>query len=95
LCEEPIGAIAEHFATLKDPRSDYGKRHQLMVILVMALCAVICGADDWVEVALFAESKRQWLETFLESPSGLPSQLTARPRAAPMIVFWARQRSRW
>jgi hypothetical protein len=66
-----------------------------MVILVMALCAVICGADDWVEVALFAESKRQWLETFLESPSGLPSQLTARPRAAPMIVFWARQRSRW
>lgn len=76
MSDKPTGAIAEHFATLKDPRSDYGKRHQLFDILVIALCGTICGADDWVEIALFAESKRQWLETFLELPSGLPSHDT-------------------
>lgn len=44
--------------------------------MVIAICAVICGADDWVEVELFGESKEGWFRTFLELPNGIPSHDT-------------------
>ena len=42
--------LQAHFAELTDPRVERGKRHLLLDILVIALCAVICGADTWVEM---------------------------------------------
>jgi hypothetical protein len=45
-------------------------------IIVRAVCAVICGADNWVEVELFGRTKQQWLRTFLELPHGIPSHDT-------------------
>ena len=68
--------IAEYFKELKDPRIERTKRHKLLDILVIAICAVICGADNWVEVALFGEAKEEWLRTFLELPNGIPSHDT-------------------
>jgi predicted transposase YbfD/YdcC len=52
------------------------KRHQLLDILTIALCAVICGADSWVEVEQFGKAKRAWLEGFLTLPNGIPSHDT-------------------
>lgn len=72
----PTASLTEHFSTLEDPRSDHGRRHLLLDIIVMAICAVICGADNWVEVELFGRSKEQWLRTFLELPHGIPSHGT-------------------
>src|SRR5215207_1316323 len=69
-------SISEHFATLKDPRSEQGKDHLLVDILTITLCAVICGADDWVAVATFGETKADWLRTFLALPNGIPSHDT-------------------
>ena len=74
--DPPAASVAEHFSDLEDPRSDLGKRHLLLDIIVIAICAVVCGADDWVEVELFGQSKQQWLGQFLELPHGIPSHDT-------------------
>lgn len=76
LCDNPGASLPEHFSTLEDPRDDSGKRHLLLDILVIAICAVICGADGWAEAELFGQSKREWLATFLELPHGIPSHDT-------------------
>ncbi len=44
----------------------------------MAVCATICGADNWEEIAEFGESKREWFATFLELENGIPSHDTFR-----------------
>jgi predicted transposase YbfD/YdcC len=46
--------------------------------MVITICAVVCGADNWVEVELFGQSKEKWLRTFLELPHGIPSHDTFR-----------------
>jgi predicted transposase YbfD/YdcC len=74
--DPPAASLAEHFSDLEDPRSDLGKRHLLLDIIVIVICAVVCGADDWVEVELFGQSKQEWLGQFLELPHGIPSHDT-------------------
>jgi len=74
--DQPTASITAHFASLEDPRIERTKLHQLLDILVIAICAVICGADDWVEVELFGNAKLTWLRTFLELPNGIPSHDT-------------------
>src|SRR5918999_2369780 len=69
-------AIRAHFAALPDPRVDRTKRHELLDIVTIALCAVICGADSWVEVERFGRAKRTWLRSFLALPHGIPSHDT-------------------
>jgi predicted transposase YbfD/YdcC len=68
--------IHEYFATVTDPRVDRAKLHLLMDILVMAICAVICGADSWVEMEAYGRAKEQWLRQFLPLPNGIPSHDT-------------------
>lgn len=68
--------IAAHFAALPDPRIDRAKRHHLLDIVTIALCAVICGADSWVEVERFGRAKQRWLQTLLPLPHGIPSHDT-------------------
>jgi predicted transposase YbfD/YdcC len=72
----PPLSIRAHFATLPDPRIERSKRHQLLDIVTIALCAVICGADSWVDVELFGHAKEAWLRTFLALPNGIPSHDT-------------------
>ena len=74
--ELPPTTISEHFATLTDPRRDHRKEHRLLDIVTIALCAVICGADDWVAVETFGRAKAGWLRTFLALPGGIPSHDT-------------------
>lgn len=72
-----VGAsIATYFGDLKDPRIERSKEHQLLDILVIAICAVICGANDWEAVAEYGRSKEEWFKTFLELPNGIPSHDT-------------------
>ena len=58
------------FASLEDPRIERSKRHKLLDIIAIAICATICGADSWVFVELFGRSKEEWFRTFLELPGG-------------------------
>lgn len=64
------------FGQAEDPRVDRTKRHSLVDILVVTLCAVICGADSWAEVEVFGNAKLEWLRTFLALPNGIPSHDT-------------------
>lgn len=70
--------LVEHFSSSTDPRIDRTKRHKLIDILVIAICATICGAETWPEMELFGQSKQDWFKTFLELPSGIPSHDTFR-----------------
>ena len=72
----PTASITESFGDLQDPRVNRRKRHELLDILVIALCGVICGAEDWVAVHSFGRSKQAWLQGFLSLPNGIPSHDT-------------------
>ena len=73
--QNPAATIAERFSELEDPRR-YNRRHLLHDIVVIAICAATCGADDWVAVEEFGRAKRSWFEKFLELPHGIPSHDT-------------------
>jgi len=89
-------AIHTYFRNLKDPRR--APRHQLLDLIVIAICAVICGANDWPQVVTFGKQRRTWLARFLALPNGLPCQDTfervfdrLQPRAfAAAFRHWMR-----
>ncbi len=70
--------LLDHFGSITDPRIDRSKRHKLIDILVIAICATICGADGWAEFELFGQAKQEWFKQFLELPNGIPSHDTFR-----------------
>jgi predicted transposase YbfD/YdcC len=74
--KKPLEAIEEYFSKVSDPRVDRTKEHKLMDMIAIAICAVICGAEGWVDIELFGKSKLSWLKTFLELPNGIPSHDT-------------------
>jgi len=69
-------SIIDCFADMEDPRFTYLCLHKLIDIVVIAICAVICGADNWVEIAAFGRAKQDWLRNFLDLPCGIPSHDT-------------------
>lgn len=70
--------LVEHFSSVSDPRIDRTKRHQLIDILAIAICATLCGAEGWEEFELFGQAKQDWFKSFLELPNGIPSDDTFR-----------------
>ncbi|NEO25175.1 ISAs1 family transposase [Moorena sp. SIO4A5] len=72
----PKTTIYEHFSDLKDPRVDRSKLHKLIDIITITICAVISGADTWVDIELYGKTKYKWLKKFLELPNGIPSHDT-------------------
>jgi len=73
---QPPPLIWDYFSDLPDPRRAQGRRHKLIDILAIALCSVLCGADDFTEMEQFGEIKERWLRQFLELPHGIPSHDT-------------------
>ena len=72
----PTASIIEHFSSIPDPRIDRRKLHKLQDIFFITLCAVICGADDWVSIEQFGEAKEAWLTEVLKLENGIPSHDT-------------------
>jgi predicted transposase YbfD/YdcC len=73
---KPKIAIADHFTQMTDPRVEQSQRHKLIDIITIAICAVICGADTWVDIASYGRAKIEWLKKFLERTFGIPSHDT-------------------
>jgi predicted transposase YbfD/YdcC len=69
-------SFVRYFADLPDPRSTRTRWHRLDDILVITLCAVICGADSFEEIERFGKAREGWLKTFLKLPNGIPSHDT-------------------
>jgi len=72
----PCFSILCCFSSLKDPRINRRKRHLLLDIVAIALCAVLAGANNWQQIEQFAHTRRDWLKTFLSLPNGIPSHDT-------------------
>lgn len=75
---EPIAeaSLLKHFSKVEDPRVEYLIEHKLIDILTIAICAVIAGADNWVEVEQYGREKQEWFAHFLELPHGIPTHDT-------------------
>jgi predicted transposase YbfD/YdcC len=73
---KPKITIADHFCDLENPRIERTKHHQLIDIITISICAVICGADTWVDIESYGRAKYEWLKKFLELPNGIPSHDT-------------------
>ncbi|MBI5417753.1 ISAs1 family transposase [Candidatus Poribacteria bacterium] len=65
-----------YFASISDPRQISKIKHLLSEILFITVLAIIAGAEDFEDIALFAKTKFQWLSTFLKLPGGIPSHDT-------------------
>ncbi len=74
--EQVLNSIEQHFGELADPRDEDRVDHQLIDILVITICAVVGGANDWEEVAAFGQAKEAWFGQFLALPAGIPAACT-------------------
>jgi predicted transposase YbfD/YdcC len=66
----------KYFAELRDPRVERNREHLLEEVLLIAIAAVLSGAESWNDIADYGEAKLLWLKTFLSLPSGIPSHDT-------------------
>src|SRR5215213_5124439 len=85
---QATGGIVRFFHDLPDPRA-HNVIHKLHDILVIAICAVICGAGGWAEVEVFGNSKLAWFKTFWTCPAASP----ATTRSAGCSRTWTPTRS--
>src|SRR5450759_29343 len=67
-----LGEVARHFEELKDPRSTVNRRHPLVSVVVIALMAVLAGADGPTAIAKWAAMKEEFLLEVLDLPNGIP-----------------------
>lgn len=70
--------LFDHLSIITDPRIERTKQHLLIDILVIAVCAVICGAEGWTEIEEFGQAKVEWFRKFLKLEHGIPSHDTFR-----------------
>ena len=78
-----------YFADLPDPRRETrNKLHKLHDILMIVLCAVLSGVEDWVGMEAFAEEKERWLRGFLELPNGIPASVVIGASKINNIGSW-------
>lgn len=68
--------ISKAFESLTDPRMDRTKRHPLINILTISICAIIAGCDDFQSISEYGKSKKIWFKKFLDLQHGLPSRDT-------------------
>lgn len=71
-------SFEDHFASLSDPRCPHApnQRHELMDMLVIAVCAVICGAEGWEDIEEYGKAQADWFAALLTLPHGIPSHDT-------------------
>ena len=76
--DKRVSTLFEHLSEINDPRIERTKWHKLIDILVIAVCATICGAESFHDMEEFGQDKEEWLKTFLELENGIPSHDTFR-----------------
>jgi predicted transposase YbfD/YdcC len=74
-----IRGLQESIGTVNDPRRSWGNlRHKLEDILIIGLCLIICGGEDYTDMEEFGREREGWLGKFLELPNGIPDSDTFR-----------------
>jgi predicted transposase YbfD/YdcC len=72
----PVKNLQDCFSPLTDPRKERARRHELLDIIILAVCAVICDCNTWVDIAQFCRIRLDWFRNFLHLPNGIPSHDT-------------------
>jgi len=90
-------SLLASLTVLTDPRAEKSRLHSLAYIVVIAVCAVVSGADNWVDIERWATAKQEWLETLIDLPNGIPSHdpfgrvfAALDPDEFQNLRFWAR-----
>lgn len=73
-----LNGLLDSSSDFPDPRCVGRTRHRFLDPLVIAVCAVVAGAESWVDIADYGQAKKDWLRTFLSLPEGIPSHDTFR-----------------
>ena len=66
------GGLIEHFSKLEDPRVDRNKKHELIDVIVLCVCAVLSGAEGWSDIEEFGRTKLDWLRRYVPLANGVP-----------------------
>jgi len=66
-------SLQEAFSSLEDPRIERHKRHQLLDIIVLTICAVVSGTEGWEAIEAFGKEKQDWLRQWIALENGIPS----------------------
>ena len=73
---KPTPSIIHHFSSIENPRINRQKKHKLQAIFFISICAIICGADNWVAVEQFGLAKEEWFTELLGLEHGISSHDT-------------------
>ena len=76
MSEKPLVSIEDNFGGLTDSRVEGRCSYPLVEVITIAICAIIAGANSWVEVETFGKSKEKWLRERLKLENGIPSHDT-------------------
>jgi len=68
--------LRQYLSSMKDPRLERKRLHQLEDIVFIIIAAVISGAESWNDIELYGKTKKEWLSSFLTLPNGIPSHDT-------------------
>jgi len=82
---------ADYFGGIEDPRIDRRKQHKLIDIITIAIYAVVCGTETWVDLEVYGKAKFSWLNEFLELAHGIPSHDTFTTGRETRPVEYSRQ----
>ena len=74
--EDNSRSLIEHFDKIKDPRIERKKLHKLIDIIIIAICAVVSGANGFDAIEIFGKAHKEWFKKYLELPNGIPSHDT-------------------
>ena len=66
------GSLIEHFSRLEDPRVERNKKHELIDVVVLCVCAVVSGAEGWSDIEEFGRTKLEWLRQYIPLANGVP-----------------------
>ena len=73
---QPLLDLKTKLQAIHDPHTGRAKRHHLLDILLISLCASLCGAQTFTDIALWGRCQHDWLKTWLALPHGIPSHDT-------------------
>ena len=83
-----VESIGSYFESLSDPRHPRNRKHLLGDVIVIAVCAMLCGCDGPTAMHRWAVNRLDWLKEFLRLPQGVPSRdcirrllMASRPEA--------------
>ena len=89
-----VGAIASYFESLSDPRHTRNRKHLLVDVIVVSVCAILCGCDGPTAMHRWAKERQEWLAQHLALPNGVPSRdcirrllLAPKPQAFQHVCF--------